>query len=118
MAPSTAARVLGRTGRVSFSTCETVATETPARRATSTIVVIRLFLPRVRHPGGAPAFRGSSREGAKATTLRASDPKRKRLRKRLRARADQVPGPGGSGTICAGIVRSRRPLPPLIPLRP
>ncbi|GAA2507212.1 hypothetical protein GCM10010276_60240 [Streptomyces longisporus] len=30
----------GRTGRVSFRTCETVATETPALRATSAMVAI------------------------------------------------------------------------------
>ena len=45
MASSTAWRVWGSTGRVSFSTCETVATDTPALRATSAMVAIVVPLP-------------------------------------------------------------------------
>src|SRR5882724_8202764 len=62
MACSTSRAVPGLTVRVRFTTCETVDTETPARRATSTIVATA-FLG-ADHPGIAP----DRQAGRRATT--------------------------------------------------
>ncbi|GAA3557281.1 hypothetical protein GCM10022295_44100 [Streptomyces osmaniensis] len=62
MASRTAWRVGGSTGRVSFSTWETVATDTPARRATSAMVAIETLslsvTPRRPVPGRRSSLAG------------------------------------------------------------
>src|SRR5882724_83073 len=62
MACSTSRAVPGLTVRVRFTTCETVDTETPARRATSTIVATAFLGP--DHTGIAP----DRQAGRRATT--------------------------------------------------